>query len=101
MAEAQLIADYADLGVSCGYIGNVGIGIGDDRRFYVFTRLKHAVETQQTRYQSLSVHVQEVRDEKKKVIEVVFDTPAVRQQLDALRARLLKGELFLPVQKTA
>jgi hypothetical protein len=59
--EAQLKADYADLGVSCGCIGNIWYGpIRDDRSFRVFTRLQ----------------------------------PAVRAQLDALRARVASGELF-------
>jgi hypothetical protein len=93
--EAQLKADYADLGVSCGYIGNIYYGpIRDDRSFRVFTQLLPAVIGE--RRENYSVWVFDVPNGHKGVWadKVVFDTPAVRAKLDALRARVASGELF-------
>jgi hypothetical protein len=98
--EAQLKADYADLGVSCGYIGNVyHAPAGDDRSFRVFTQLRKAVLRGDERRESYSVVVFDVPYGHKGVWKdaVAFDTPAVRAQLDALRARVATGELFVSV----
>lgn len=83
-SEARLIADYADLGVSCGYIGNV-TPTRDDRQFQVFTRLSTHPSAPAC---NISVVVYRVDG------RVEYDTPAVRERLDRVRARLARGELF-------
>lgn len=94
---ARLIADYADLGVSCGYIGNIYYGpTVDDRQFRVFTKLQPCVWREGVD-RTYSVPVFTVpRDHKGVWMDAVqFDTPAVRAQLDKLRARVTAGELFV------
>lgn len=89
--QAQLKADYADLGVSTGYIGNFERW-GDDRRFYVFTRLSHKAAADCC---SVSIPIDVKRGERGKVLEdVVYDTPAVRAHLDEIRAKFNDGKLF-------
>jgi hypothetical protein len=102
VTETKLIADYADLGVSCGYIGNIWQGpVQDDRSFRVFTKLQPCVIRGDQRRESFGVHVFDVPRTHKGVWmdKVAFDTPAVRAQLDALRARVASGELFVPVAR--
>jgi hypothetical protein len=98
----QLIADYADLGVSCGYIGNIYHGPArDGRSFRVFTK----VETMQYagicqykgtvrhEFQRTTIHVFDVPHNHKGfwMDAVEFDTPAIRAKLDALRAQVAAG----------
>ena len=98
--EAQLKADYADLGVSCGYIGNIYCGpVRDDRSFRVFTqvevrrvvRLGDIVVTD--RFERVTVPVFDVPAGHQGVWEdkVAFDTPEVRARLDELRAQVAAG----------
>lgn len=96
-AEAAFKAEYADLGISCGYIGGVHMW-GDDRSFRVFTKLRQATIVGDARRESFSVPVFDVPYGHKGTWKagVVFDTPAVRAQLDRLRERVASGELFLP-----
>jgi hypothetical protein len=88
MAEKELIADYADLGVSCGYIGGVHTW-GDDRSFKVFTQLQNSDGVR------LFITVFSVpHDHKGTWMEKVeFDTLGVRTVLDSWRAKLATGEL--------
>lgn len=74
----ELIADYEDLGVSCGYIGNLERW-GDDREWCVFTDLRSVNDP--TRSISISVEPSK------------FDTPKTRERLDFLRARKAEGKL--------
>ena len=76
----DLINDYTDLGVSCGYIGNLERW-GDDREFRVFTNLRSVKN--RTRTISLTVKSGE------------FDTPKTRKWLDLIRERKADGELFM------
>lgn len=92
--RAQLIADYADLGVSCGYIGDIRMApMRDDRSFRVFTCLSSRPAATAC---DQSITVFDVpRDHKGVWMDAVtFDTPAVRARLDAMRARLAAGELY-------
>lgn len=97
--EAQLIADYADLGVSTGYIGNIYYGpIRDDRSFRIFTtvllpayRYNGVVVRPETR---ANIEVFDVPRNHKGVWtdKVEFDTSETRAKLDELRARVARGE---------
>lgn len=96
--EAALKADYADLGVSTGYIGNVYHGpVFDDRSFRVFTKVYAKPYKIALREERVSIRVFDVpRDHKGVWMDKVdFDTPEVRAQLDALRARVASGEAHL------
>lgn len=88
-----LARDYADLRVSFGYIGGVHCGpVRDDRRFYVFTRVKSASGQASEGVPVFAVprdHVGVWRE------PVVYDTPAVRAGLDRLRAMVASGERTL------
>lgn len=91
MSEQDIIRDYADLGVSCGYVGNIDFG-RDYRSFRVFVKLSSKPSATAC---DQAVHVFDPpyggpvwRD------PVEFDTPEVRQRLDTIRARLARGELF-------
>lgn len=91
--EAALKADYADLGVTCGYIGNITCGPTEDHRsFYVFTKLSTKPNADCC---DVSVHIFDVPRSHKGIWKekVEFDTPAVRAKLDAIRARFRRGEL--------
>ncbi len=98
MTEQSLIAEYADIGVSCGYIGGVGVH-GDDRSFKVFTRLA----TQPHKLMSdVSIEVftvphAEARTWKYSEEQVQYDTLAIRTRLNLLRHRLALGELHLTI----
>jgi hypothetical protein len=88
--EASLLVDYADLGVSCGYIGDISRQ-RDDRSFRVFTKL--ATEPYRCS-PNVSVHVFDVpRGTRLWSEKVVFDTPKVRARLDLIRAKLDAGKL--------
>jgi hypothetical protein len=92
--EAALKADYADLGVSCGYIGNITCGpVEDYRSFYVFTTLATKPGASAC---DISVHIFDVPRAHKGIWtgKIEFDTPAVRAKLDAIRERFQRGELF-------
>lgn len=110
MARQELIADYADLGVSCGYVGNVYYGpVRDDRSFRVFTSLAFVEPMRKCTgaFAGLSLPKSETGVRSIVVLDVPrdhvgvyegpveFDTPAIRAQLDALRERLASGELRL------
>lgn len=94
--EAAILRDYADLGVSTGYIGNLEPW-GDDRSFRVFTRALPAKGG--PRYDhDVTAMVTVARDASGHVVRgtpVVWDTPAVRRQLDRIRMRVAAGELFV------
>jgi len=75
----DLINDYTDLGVSCGYIGNLERW-GDDRELRVFTNLRSVKDG--TRSISLTVKPGE------------FDTPKTREWLDLMRERKADGKLY-------
>jgi hypothetical protein len=104
--EAQLKADYADLGVSCGYIGNIWHGpTTDDRSFRVFTQVQvkkmafcsyKGTFTRET-WERAMIHIFDVPRTHKGVWQekVQFDTPEVRAKLDALRALVAAGEAFV------
>lgn len=81
----SLIADYTDLGVSCGYLGNLTHQY-DDRSFRVFTRLASKPHSSSS---DISIEIDRGEDELPP-----FDTPAVRAKLDALRDKLSKGEVY-------
>lgn len=84
-ATDALIIDYADLGVTCGYIGNISI-YGDDRAFKVFTKLA-------TRPGAGACDISiNVGYGDKGVVE--YDTPEVRAKLDTIRERFQRRELF-------
>ena len=89
---AQLISDYADLGVSCGYVGGIHTW-GDDRSFRVFTKVKQPDGS----FGFVSVHVFDVPYGHKGVWDkpVAFDTPSIREQLDFFRAGILAGTFSL------
>ncbi len=99
MGEAELKADYADLGVTCGYIGNLE-SWGDQRRFKVFTKLATKPDASAC---DVSIPVFDPPPEHRRFEpgngvgwwhgEVVYDTPEVRAKLDAIRDRLARGEL--------
>lgn len=96
MTEENLIADYADLGVSCGYIGGVHWGPSrDDRSFRVFTEVyvprKGAMYVGQ--FERVALRVFDVPHDHKGVWleEVDFDTPAIRGGLDTLREEVAAG----------
>ncbi len=96
--DAALLRDYADLGVSTGYLGGVGV-YGDDRSFRIFVRL---ASRQYQEMSDLSVCVfdvprSEARTWKYDVDAVRYDTPANRAKLDAYRQRLAEGKIFLTV----
>jgi hypothetical protein len=96
----QLIADYADLGVTCGYVGNLEPW-GDQRTFKVFTKLATKPNASAC---DVSIQVFVPPQEHRRFEpgsgvgwwkgDVVFDTPDVRDRLDAIRARLERGELY-------
>lgn len=91
MAVAELVRDYADLGVSCGYIGNVYWGPeSDDRSWRVFTKLWN----DRTR-SSVSVVVFEPPSDFKGIWRdgIEYDTPEVRRKLDNIRSQFERGEL--------
>jgi hypothetical protein len=89
--DAALKADYADLGVTTGYIGNIYPG-RDDRSFYVFTQARN----QQTR-EMVGIHVFCVPRSHKGLwnAPVDFDTPAIRAKLDAVRAQVAAGKFHI------
>lgn len=96
----QLIADYADLGVTCGYIGNLE-SWGDQRTFKVFTKLstKPGASACDVSIPVFTPPAEHRRFEPGSGVgwwkgDVIFDTPEVREQLDAIRARLERGELY-------
>lgn len=109
MPREQIIADYADLGVSCGYIGNVYCGPErDDRSFRVFTRVRVC--------RRVTLHgqvISETWDEASITVfdaprtggiyrgPVDYDTPAIRAQLDALRAKVAAGEAYVRLGEAA
>jgi hypothetical protein len=74
--------EYADLGVSIGYIGNVHFGI-DDRCFKVFTSVKS-----DSGKATIGFSVGDARD----TPSPQYDTPAVRAWLDNLRQLVASGE---------
>lgn len=83
--EDALKIEYADLGVTCGYIGNVSI-YGDDRQFKVFTNLSSRPAATAC---DTSINVERNEDG-----TVDFDTSAVRAKLDTIRDRFQRGELY-------
>ncbi len=90
--EAQLKSDYADLGVSTGYIGNIYYGpVQDDRSFRVFTQV--LTKRHGGREERDTIQVFDVPYNHKGIWadKVEFDTPAIRTQLDALRAQVAAG----------
>lgn len=96
--DAALIRDYADLGVSTGYIGGVHQGpIRDDRSFRVFTQVKPSSPKPYQPTGSVSIPVFDVPRSHPGVWmdKVAFDTPAVRAKLDDLRAKVASGEMFV------
>ena len=90
--NADLIRDYADLGVSCGYIGGVHIW-GDDRSFMVFTHLRWAHGSQRNRANIVVFDVPYGHKGTWKS-KVEFDTPEVRAKLDRFRALVAEGKLI-------
>lgn len=92
-SNAALKADYADLGVSCGYIGDIDARWGDSRSFRVFTKLSTRPSASGC---DISVHIFDVPSGHKGVWggEIVFDTPQVRAKLDAIRTKLQAGQLY-------
>lgn len=93
-AEAQLKADYADLYVSCGYIGDITMGpVRDFRSFRVFTQLSTKPHSPNS---NISIEVFDVPRDHQGVWreKVAFDTPEIRAKLDKLRERLAKGEIY-------
>jgi len=91
---AALLADYADLKLSFGYIGNIGPGPSmkagyDNRVFYVFTQVQA-----ESRKASEGVRLFGVPHDHVGLWSepVVYDTPAVRAGLDRLRALVASGE---------
>lgn len=106
MGEKQLIQDYADLGVTCGYIGNLERW-GDQRRFMVFTKLStkpnaDACNVDITVFTPPAGHR---RFEPGSGVgwwkgEVIYDTPEVRAKLDVIRERLQRGELYRVLNHT-
>ena len=87
--EDQLIRDYVDLGVTVGYVGNCDLQRGyDDRCFRVFT------STATTSYASCC-DGPKIYITKEAAEAGEWDTPAVRAQLDAIRAKVAEGKLFL------
>lgn len=97
--DAALIRDYADLGVSTGYIGGVHQGpIRDDRQFRVFTQAKHSnPKPYQSSTSGVSIPVFDVPHNHPGVWrdKIQFDTPEVRAKLDAIRAKVESGEMFV------
>ena len=102
--HAQLKADYADLGVSTGYIGNVYCGPErDDRSFRVFTQVEERRVLKDSlgivfsdRWERISIIVFEApRNAGIYRGPVEYDTPAVRERLDALRAKVAAGQARL------
>lgn len=92
-SEAVVKADYADLGVTCGYIGNIYQGpVRDDRHFMVFTKVKSSTGERQ------SISVFSVPYGHKGIWNepVDFNAPAIRTKLDALRNKVASGEFFVP-----
>lgn len=92
--DAALIRDYADLGVSTGYLGGVGVH-GDDRSFRVFVRLARERHRQMA---DVSVEIFTVPHDQRRTWKgadkIVYDTPEVRAKLDKMRAGVAAGQLF-------
>lgn len=94
--EAALKRDYADLGVSTGYIGNCERW-GDDRTFMVFTRIK----TGDRKPGFAAYRAMDVPEEYRRFAvgqprayysgPVPFNAPEVRAWLDGLRAKIAAG----------
>lgn len=96
MTEENLIADYADLGVGCGYIGGVHWGpIRDDRSFRVFTKVyvPRKGKANLGQCERVCLRVFDVPRDHKGVwlAGVEFDTPAIRGGLDTLREEVAAG----------
>jgi hypothetical protein len=97
--DGALKADYADLGVTTGYIGNIYHGpTRDDRSFRIFMRVATKPYQQMS---DCSVHVFDVpRDHKGLWADpVVYDTPENRARLDAIREKVADGRLHLTMDK--
>lgn len=90
--DAALKIEYADLGVSTGYIGDVGVH-GDTRSFRVFTKLATRPGADCC---DISVPIFDVPRDHRGVWrgKIVYDTPEVRAKLDRIRERFRRGELF-------
>lgn len=94
--ETALKRDYADLGVSTGYIGNCERW-GDNRTFMVFTRVK----TPDKHVGFAAYRVMDVPEENRRFPAgqlrayysgpVPFNAPEVRAWLDGLRAKIAAG----------
>ncbi len=83
---AALLADYPDLKLSFGYIGNIGgAPVRDDRRFYVFTQVRSEDGRSSQGVPAMDIPAGTVGVYNGPVI---YDTPAVRQGLDRLRAKV-------------
>lgn len=98
MTEQTLKADYADLGVTTGYIGGVGVH-GDDRSFRVFVRV---AREQYQQMSDLSIEIFSVPYDQRRTWKydpeiVNYDTPAVRAKLDKMRADVAAGKIFFTV----
>lgn len=91
--QAALLIDFADLGVTTGYIGNIERW-GDDRGFYVFTKLS-------TEYGATSCNCSIFIGDAKTLPKddnghpiVEYDTPAVRARLEALGQKLVDSKIY-------
>jgi hypothetical protein len=98
--DEQLKADYADLGVSTGYIGNIYMGRqegADDRSFRIFTKVMRPPRPfplSDGREERITLHVFDVPRNHKGVWRepIAFDTPENRARLDQLRVKVQSGE---------
>lgn len=91
---AKLIADYADLGVSVGYIGNVYHGPErDDRSFRVFTQVVPVNPKPFADKGRITIHVFDPPPGGIWKGRIEYDTPRIRAELDKLRERVATGEL--------
>ena len=113
--EAALKRDFADLGVSTGYIGNCETW-GDDRTFKVFTKVAPAIRgdragpfgapgTGRSCADTLSMHIMDVprefrrfeRGQRRVYFDgpIPFNGPHVRAWLEALRAEVAAGRAYV------
>lgn len=119
--EAALKHDFADLGVSTGYIGNCEQW-GDDRTFKVLTKVAPCIRgdrtgafgmpgTGRSSADTLSMHIMDVprefrrfeRGQQRRYFNgpVPFNAPEVRAWLEALRAEVTAGRAYIYGQARA
>lgn len=119
--ERALKNDFADLGVSTGYVGNCEQW-GDDRSFKIFTKVAPCIRGDRTGAfglpgtgrscaDTLSLHIMDVpaefrrfeRGQQRRYFNgpVPFNTPEVRAWLEALRAAVAEGRAYVYGQARA